>query len=557
MATPEARPRARPSGQALLDNPLLNKGSAFTPEERSRLGLDGLLPPGVSSQDEQARQAYASVVGHTDPLARYRELMALRDRNEYLFYRVLIDHLTELMPVVYTPTVGDATRRFSALFQRGRGLWITPAHRGRMREVLRAAGGERPVRLLVVTDNESILGIGDQGAGGMAIAVGKLALYTAAAGIAPEQGLPVSLDVGTDNEALLIDPSYLGLRERRLRGAAYRELLAEFVDAVAEAFPDALVQWEDFRKDNALAILNDYRDRLPSFNDDIQGTGAVALAAVYSAARRTGEALAEQRVLVHGAGAAGLGVCRQLFAALEASGLDADAARSRVAVLDSRGLLVTDRDLGDDYKRELAWSPAAAARFGLHGASSLPEVAAALQPTVLIGASGQAGAFDEDLVRQLADDVPRPLILPLSNPTANCEATPQDLLDWTDGRALVATGSPFPPVRHGARDVLVGQANNVFVFPALGMATVLGRVTRVTDGMINAAAEALANQVTQAELRDGLLFPAMGRLREVTAAVTAAVLEQALAEGVTRVAVNDARALVWASTWEPDYPMHA
>lgn len=542
------------SGRKLLSDPLRNRGSAFSDAERRRLALDGLLPAGVLSQAEQAQRAYAAIVRHPEPLERYRELQALQCANEYLFYRVLIDHLEEFMPIVYTPTVGDATRQYSSIYQGGRGVWLTPAHRGRIAEILGRLAAVRPIRLLVVTDNESILGIGDQGAGGMAIAVGKLALYTAAAGIAPEDCLPVSLDVGTDNERLLADPAYLGLRQPRLRGPAYAELIAEFVAAVESTLPSALVQWEDFRKDKALEILGLYRERLPSFNDDIQGTGAVALAGIFSALRVTGGTLAEQRIVVFGAGAAGLGISRQIRAALVHAGISDAAARAQVAVLDSRGLLVDDREFDDDYKRDLAWPADAAETRGLTGSSDLHAVVAAFRPTVLIGTSGRAGAFSEALVRELAAVVPRPVILPLSNPTANSEATPQDLLAWTNGAVLVATGSPFDPVDVDGRQVLVGQGNNVFIFPALGLATLLCGARVVTDGMITASAKALASQVTRRELESGLLYPATSRLREVTATVAAAVIDQAVAEGSATESVTDARALVWASAWEPDYP---
>jgi malic enzyme len=540
----------------MLVDPLLNKGSAFSQRERIELGLEGLLPPGVNNQAEQARRAYAGITSISEPLLQYRELMALQDRNEYLFYRVLIDHLEEFMPIVYTPTVGEATQKFSNVFQRGRGLWITPDHRGRIKQILQVASAGREVRLMVVTDNESILGIGDQGAGGMAISIGKLALYIAGSGIPPHQCLPISLDVGTDNQSLLDSDSYLGLRQPRLRGPEYDALVAEFVDAVEQVCPTALVQWEDFRKDNALQILETYRDRLPSFNDDIQGTGAVALAGIFSALRATGQNLTEQRIVVFGAGAAGLGISRQIGAALRQQGLSEDAARARLAVLDSRGLLVSDREIRDEYKRELAWSADQASAIGLGEDRGLEQVVKALKPTVLIGTSGQAGAFGEASIRTMAAAVDRPLIMPLSNPTSNCEAVPEDLLAWTDGRALIATGSPFAPVRHGGKTYRIGQGNNVFIFPALGMATLLAGARVVTDNMITRTASALAEQVNDAELEAGLLYPDTARLRAVTAQITAAVIDQAIADGVATHAVDDALALVAANSWEPHYPQY-
>ncbi len=431
-------------GLTMLRQPLYNKGTAFSPGERRDFDLEGVLPSQFACIELQARRIYASICNYDEPLNRYIALSALQDRNEHLFYRVLVEHLPELMPIVYTPTVGLATQRYSETFRRGRGIWITPDQRGRIAEVLRAAAPWSDVELIVCTDNESILGIGDQGAGGIAICVGKLSLYCAGAGIHPTRTLPISLDVGTDNEALLGDDLYLGWRHPRLRGEAYDELVAEFVDAVKSVFPKALVQWEDFRHRNALAILERYRGQLLSFNDDIQGTGAVALAGVLSALRITGGRLDEQRILILGAGAAGYGIAMQLQAGLADAGLKQQDMAARIAVLDSRGLIVAREDL-TGYKRELAWPQGQAQAFGLEDptARGLQQVAEAWKPTVLIGASGVAGAFDEQVVRAVAGAVQRPVIMPFSNPTAHSEAVPEDVLHWSDGRALVATGSPL------------------------------------------------------------------------------------------------------------------
>jgi malate dehydrogenase (oxaloacetate-decarboxylating) len=548
-------------GQALLRDPLLNKGSAFTPDERQRLGLTGLLPPTHNTLDQQAVRFYERLSTIGDPLDRYRELAGLQDRNEHLYYRILLDHLKELMPVVYTPTVGLACQHFSEVFQRGRGVWISPADRGRVREVLETATAGRNIRLTVVTDNESILGIGDQGAGGMAISIGKLALYTAGAGIDPAETLPVSLDVGTDNRALLQNDLYLGWRSDRLRGAAYAALVEEFVEAFTALFPDALVQWEDFRKDNALSILDRYRHRVLSFNDDIQGTGAVALAGLLSALRIKGERLAEQRIVINGAGAAGLGIARQIKSALRAEGIAENDLHHCLALLDSRGLLVDDQPSVDAYKAELAWPQRKALDLGLDEDRSLEAVVKQYRPTALIGTSGQAGAFHEPLVRAMAGAVRAPIIMPMSNPTANSEAVPKDLLAWTDGAALVATGSPFDPVAVSGRSVHVGQGNNVFVFPAIGLGSLLARARQVSDGMISAAAQALAAQVTDAELEIGLLFPDVSRLRDITAVGAAAVWAQAFEEGLAGTepaadpsAVDDLGAAARDAMWWPDYP---
>ncbi|MGI9325685.1 MAG: NAD-dependent malic enzyme [Pseudomonadales bacterium] len=552
-----------PSGIELLHDPLRNKGSAFTAQERQALSLEGVLPARYNTQDQQAERAWNTIQSLPEPLAKYRELSGLQDRNEYLYYRVLLDHLEELMPIVYTPTVGLATQHFSTVFQRGRGLWITPAHQGRVRALMRSAVGDRPIKLLVVTDNESILGIGDQGAGGMAISIGKLSLYTAAAGIAPEATLPVSLDVGTNNDDLLADPNYLGLQEPRLRGEGFAALVDEFVAAVQDLWPDACIQWEDFRKSNALSIMNKYRHSVLSFNDDIQGTGAVTLAGVMSALRVTGSALRDQRIVIHGAGAAGLGISGQIKAALSAAGISESEMHKHLAVLDSGGLLVDDRNYEDHYKSDLSWPTAYASEHNLGPAQdrSLAAVVQNYAPTVLIGTSGRAGAFTESIVRSMASENARPLIMPLSNPTANTEASPEDLLQWSNGRALVATGSPFPAVEYQGRTYRIGQGNNVFIFPGLGLGSLVVGAKRISNAMITAAAGALAETVTQDELDSGLLYPGVDRLRSVTASVATAVAIEAQAEGLARHsnAQEDARALrarIEAAMWTPDYPSY-
>lgn len=537
------------SGQALIREPLLNKGAAFTEEERRSFGLEGLLPPRPISMETQRRRVFENLDRISDPLEKYVALASLHDRNEHLFFSVLMERLEELLPIVYTPTVGLATQRFSHVFQRGRGVWISPAMKGRIGDVLRSAVGGRRVRLIVATDNESILGIGDQGAGGMAISIGKLALYTAAAGINPAEVLPVSLDVGTDNEVLLADPFYLGWGQRRLRGSAYMELLDEFVAAVRDVLPGAMVQWEDFRKDNALRILDRYRTQLPSFNDDIQGTGAVALAGLLSAGRITGRSLADERVVILGAGAAGLGIARQIRAGIAAAGLSGEALRLAIAVLDSRGLVVEGGGIADAYKHELAWPAHAAEGAGLgEGRRQLVDVVRQVRPTTLIGTSGQAGAFTREVIETMASQVDRPLILPLSNPTAQCEAAPSDLYEWTGGRALVAAGSPFPAVEYGGRHYRVGQGNNAFIFPAVGLAAIIGGLPSITEQHFHYAARALAATMTEADLDAGLLYPPISTLREVCSRVAAEVLVRS---GVaTRQSVFEE---IGRHTWEPVY----
>lgn len=541
-------------GRQLLHEPLLNKGTGFSREEREAFGLDGMLPHAIMSIQQQAERSYRNLARNKDSLKKFVFLGALQDRNETLYFHLLGQHLEELLPIVYTPTVGLATRKYSHVYQRGRGVWVTPAMRGGIARALRGWAGNRDIRLIVATDNESILGIGDQGAGGMAISIGKLALYTAGAGVDPGTVLPVSLDVGTENEGLLEDPLYLGWRERRLRGDAYLELLDEFVAAVSEVFPGALVQWEDFRKDNALHILDRYVEHVPSFNDDIQGTGATALAGLLSAARVHGRALVDERIVILGAGAAGLGIARQIRAALTAEGLPADDAHHRIAVLDSRGLLVDDAGLRDAYKRELAWKPAVAAERGLGLGGDLHAVAKAFEPTVLIGTSGQAGAFYEAVVRQIARTVDRPVIMPLSNPTDQSEAVPAEVLDWTDGRALMATGSPFADVQYDGRTHRIGQGNNAFIFPGVGLGVMLAGSRQVTDRMFYAAAQALAGTVSDAELATGLLYPSVERLRAVSGVVAAAVMTEAVQAGLCEELDADAiHARVAAGTWSPVY----
>jgi len=541
-------------GYELIRDPLLNKGTALTSRERQDLGVEGLLPCGEMTMAQQARRVYTSLQRKETALGKYIDLADLQDRNEQLYYRVLCDHLEELMPIVYTPTVGLATQRYSHVYRRGRGLWITPGHRGRIAEVMRNAVGDRDIRLLVVTDNEAILGIGDQGAGGMALAIGKLALYCAAAGIHPCHTLPVSLDVGTDNLPLLEDDLYLGWPKRRLRGEAYYSLVEEFVDAVLEVFPGAVLQWEDLRKDNALTILDRYRGRVPSFNDDIQGTGAVVLAGILSAMRISGGNLTEQRVLVYGAGAAGLGIVRQVRGGISEAGGDP----RNVAVMDSRGLLIDDRDFAEQYKRDLAMPADMAGELDLSQEDTrrdLARVVDRFRPTVLVGACGVGQSFSETVIRNMVKHVERPIILPISNPTDLTEAVPEDVFKWTGGKALIATGSPFAAVHWDGRDHVIGQCNNVFIFPGVGMGALLAGAESISSSMIRAAAHALAENVSEAELASGMLFPVVGRLREISRKVAEAVMQAASEEGLgEKLTVDQRRKRLDDFIWEPDYP---
>jgi len=545
-------------GVALLQHPMYNKGSAFSLAEREALGLRGLLPSRVSSLEQQSRRIYRGISRKGDPLEKYIGLASLQDRNEILFYRLMLDHVEEFLPIFYTPTVGLACQEFSHLFRRARGIWITPQDRGRIYEVL----GDAPyddVRLIVVTDNERILGLGDQGCGGMGIPVGKLALYTVAAGIHPAQTLPVSLDVGTDNQALRADDLYLGWEEPRLRGPAYDALVDEFVHAVKRRFPMALLQWEDFKKQNAFDLMDRYRRVLPSFNDDIQGTAAVAVAGIMSASRATRTPLERQRVVILGAGAAGVGIGRQLRSAMKSAGLRDDELLRAIALLDSSGLLLKGRHFRELAKEEFAWPAELAGAHGLgtDRPANLLEVVRALRPTVLIGATGQSGAFTEPIVRAMAQEVVRPAILPFSNPTSKSEAIPSDLIRWTDGRAIVATGSPFEPVAYGGRTIRIAQGNNVYIFPGVGLGVLVAQASMVTDAMFTVAASTLAQCVSQEDLDSGAIYPPVTQLRRISAKIAQAVVRQARDAGVGReLSDEEIPGAVAAAVWEPAYPRY-
>jgi malate dehydrogenase (oxaloacetate-decarboxylating) len=542
-------------GMDLLARPAYNKDAAFTEAERDRFGLRGLLPCGVATIEQQVALELEHLHRKGDDLEKYIGLAALQDRNETLFYRLLLDHLEELAPIVYTPTVGDACRRFSHVVRRPRGLWVTPDDVGRIPQLLDNAA--RPgTRLIVATDNERILGLGDQGAGGMGIPIGKLALYTAGAGVHPSLTLPVSLDCGTDNEELLADPLYAGYPKQRLRGAAYDAFIEAFVDAVTTHYPDALLQWEDFKQHNAMRLLDRYRHRLASFNDDIQGTAAVVLAGILAALRRRGEPMSAQRLVLVGAGAAGVGIARLVAAVLrDELGPDVDP-RRYIALLDSRGLVFDGRDQIDDDKRAFAVPAEELARYGFPPAQryELETVVRQVAPTILIGTTGTPGAFTEAAIRQMAARVPEPVVLPLSNPTTKCEATPADVLAWSGGRALVATGSPFDPVPVAGGYRIIGQANNVFVFPGIGLGAIVSRARLVTDEMFLVAARTLAAMTSGERLAQGALYPRLAELRPISRAVAVAVAREACRAGVAREMTGErVEAAVDAAMWLPAY----
>jgi malic enzyme len=546
------------TGAALLSSRLLTKELAFPADEREAFHLQGLMPAAVLEIDEQVLLELERIRRKGDDLEKYIGLAALQDRNATLFYRLLAEYLEEFMPIVYTPTVGRACQEFSHIVRRTRGTWITPDDRDRIPELLRN-GPYEDVRLIVVTDNERILGLGDLGAGGMAIPLGKLALYTAGSGIHPALTLPVSLDVGTDNPALLADPLYFGHRAPRLRGAAYDELIEAFVTGVAEVWPSCVIQWEDFKQQNALRILDRYRERVCSFNDDVQGTSAVVLAGVLAGIRARGTSLAEERFVLAGAGAAGIGIGRLLRAAMLAEGIAPEAADRALVFLDSRGLVHAGRTDLDATKRAVALPLEVAATHGLvverdGRPADLLETVRAIRPTVLVGTTGRQGTFSEAVIRAVAAGTPRPVILPLSNPTSAAEATPADIATWTDGRAMVATGSPFPPTIVGGGTREVGQANNVFVFPGVGLAAIVAEIRWISDAMILAAARALAGAVTPGRLADGALYPPVSTLRVVSRAVALAVAQEAVASGLAGVpASTDLEAEIDRAMWWPRY----
>ena len=544
-----------PSGPDILERPLLNKDTAFTQQERDWLGLRGLLPWGVATIDQQVALELEHLRDKSTDLEKYIGLAALQDRNETLFYRLLLDHLEELAPIVYTPTVGDACRKFSHILRRARGLWITPEDVSRIPELLRNTG-RSGIRLIVATDNERILGLGDQGAGGMGIPVGKLALYSAGAGVHPSLTLPVSLDCGTDNRDRLDDPLYMGYPKPRLRGPAYDAYIEAFVEAISAVYPDAVLQWEDFKQHNAIRLLDRYRHRITSFNDDIQGTAAVVAAGILAALRLRGEPMARQRLVFVGAGAAGIGIARLVEAIMRAEGAGPDDIRGAVMMADSRGLVFEGRDHLDDDKRPFALPSRELGHYGFEPASryDLETVVRQVGPTFLIGTSGQAGVFTEAAIREMAARTPVPVVFPLSNPTVNSEATPADVLRWSEGRALVATGSPFDPVQTSSGTRLIGQANNVFIFPGVGLATIASRATEVTDRMFLVAATTLAGLVSADRLAQGALYPQIADLRKISRAIAIEVAREVRDSGTSALTPDDdLEAIVDAAMWTPGY----
>jgi malate dehydrogenase (oxaloacetate-decarboxylating) len=541
-------------GIALLRLVLSNKGTAFSYEERVALRLDGLLPPQYNTLEQQIDRVYEGFLQAPTDIDKYQYLRAVQERQEILFYALLEKHLDEMLPIVYTPTVGAAVQQFSALYQNPRGLSFSPLNIDRAEPTLESYPME-DVRMIVATDSSAILGIGDQGYGGLAIPIGKMALYTVAGGVSPFHTMPVALDVGTERMDLINDANYLGVRQKRLRGDDYYRFLDRFVEAVWSRWPDAVIQWEDLSKTAAFEVLERYRDRGPSFNDDIQGTGAVALAGILAACHLRNEKLTDETFVIHGAGAGGIGVAWAIREGLVRAGMSREEATKRVFVLDSRGLLTADRKM-EDYKKVFAHDRATISDWEFEGdAPDLLETIKNAKATVLLGLSGRPDAFDEAIVKQMADNHKWPIIFPLSNPTSSAEAKPVDIFRWTDGQAIVATGSPFEPVMMGGVTHPIGQGNNAFIFPGLGFGAILSDARKITDGMVLEAAQALADYSIEKYVDGGLIYPPVSDLQETSIRVATRVVRQAIEDGVaTRDNIpEDIEAFVRDRFWHPSY----
>jgi malate dehydrogenase (oxaloacetate-decarboxylating)(NADP+) len=534
-----------PTGYGLLHNPRLNKGTAFTEAERRAWGLEGLLPPAVTTMPLQIARRHAEIAALENDLQKYLVLSDLQVRNEMLYYAILMSDPATYMPIVYTPTVGEACQKFGHIFRAPRGIYLPISARGRLKELL-SNWPEKDVRFIVVTDGERILGLGDLGAGGMGIPIGKLSLYTACAGVPPPCCLPIVLDVGTNNQVLLDDPLYLGLRQQRVRGADYLAFVDEFVAAVQQLYPRCCIQWEDFANFNAVPILARYRDKICTFNDDIQGTAGVALAGIYGALRLTGGKLSEQRFLFLGAGSAATGIAELISLAMEQEGMDPAAARRRNALFDIKGLLVTSRTDLADFQKPFAQEHSPVSTF--------VEAVEALRPTGIIGVSTVPKLFNREVIEAMARINERPIIFPYSNPTSRSECTAEEAYKWSEGRAVFASGSPFPPVEINGRRFVPGQGNNVYIFPAMGMAVFATEATRVTEEMFIVAAQAVAEQVTEENLSMGLIYPPQSRILEASLHVAERIAAYIFDQGLTRgPRADDVGALIRARAYRPVY----
>ena len=543
-------------GLALLREPLLNKGTAFSEQERQDFFLYGLLPCNIEPIEEQLLRCRDAYAAKSTPLEKHIYLRALQDRNEVLFYRFILENIDEMLPVIYTPVVGQACELFHHIYRQPRGLFISYPERDKMDAILSAIAKVRTIRVIVVTDGERILGLGDQGAGGLGIPIGKLSLYTACGGIDPAQTLPIILDVGTNNQERLDDPEYLGWRHERISGQEYDDFVDVFVQSVKRHFPHVLLQFEDFAQKHAYPLLERYRDQLCTFNDDIQGTAAVVVSVILAATRVAGVSLKEQRIALLGAGSAGCGISEQLVHAMMNQGLSEADARQRFYLVDRAGLLQDTMTGLPPFQLPFVHSAQALKDWTLDNPANitLMDVVRNAKPTILLGVSAQANQFTESMVRLMASYCPRPIILPLSNPTSRAEAVPHDLLEWTDGKALVATGSPFDPVTINGQQIPIAQCNNSYIFPGMGLAVVAGKIKRVTDGMMMAAAVALSELAPAAQTGIGRLLPELPTIREVSQHIAKAVILEAIKEGhAQHVSEDDLQQLIKTSMWNPVY----
>ncbi|MCL5497827.1 NAD-dependent malic enzyme [Escherichia coli] len=542
------------TGAVLLENPLLNKGLAFTQEERQALNLNGLLPDTVETIKEQTDRAWAQFCHFKRDISRHVYLRNIQDTNETLFYNLVRTHLSEMLPVIYTPTVGEACEHFSDIYRRARGLFISWPNRHQIDEMLQQFS-RNDIRVIVVTDGERILGLGDQGVGGMGIPIGKLSLYTACGGINPATTLPIMLDVGTNNTQRLEDPLYMGWRHPRITDDQYMEFMDMFIDAVKARWPDVLLQFEDFAQKNATKLLNRYRDKLCCFNDDIQGTAAVTLGTLIAASRAAGVNLQDQRIVFLGGGSAGCGIAEKIIAYMVSTGLSEQQARSRVFMVDRFGLLTDDMPNLLDFQQKLVTSREAIAHWDVvQDNLSLLDVVRNAHPTVMIGVSGQPGLFSEEIVKEMYSHCPRPIIMPLSNPTSRAEAQPRDLIEWTQGAALIATGSPFAPVHYDGAVYEIAQCNNAYIFPGLGLGILAGKARRVTENMLMAASQALAAHSPQATLERGGLLPAVEDIGEISRAIALATARAAQQDGVAPQASDDElNTAIGKTFWEAQY----
>ncbi|KAA0134525.1 NAD-dependent malic enzyme [Gimesia chilikensis] len=541
-------------GHLLIEDPLLNKGTAFSEKERSQFGLVGLLPPHIDTLEEQVERSYEAFCDFQNDIDKHIFLRQLQDENETLYYRLLLEHITEMMPIVYTPVVGLACERFSHIYRRPRGIFISYPERDQMDEILENI--ERDIEVIVVTDGERILGLGDQGAGGMGIPIGKLSLYTLCGGIDPSKTLPILLDLGTNNEERLEDPRYVGWREHRIKGAEYDAFIDQFVQAVKKRFPDVLLQWEDFASVDAERILDKYRDDLCTFNDDIQGTAAVTTGTILAAIEAAGGKLTDQNIVMLGAGSAGVGICLQLKQAMLQSGLSEDEAKARFYVIDRDGLLHFGRTDLDELHQQLAQSTENLQGWDcdVSGAISFADVVRNAKPGVLVGATGQTGAFTEEIIREMASHEEHPVIFPLSNPTSRAEATPEDLLKWTDGKAVIATGSPFDPVEYNGVTHIIAQCNNSYIFPAMGLGIRASRARRVTDSMFMAAAFALKEASPALKDPTASLLPSLTIIRDVGRSIARAVAQAAIdAEVADSMTAEEIDQRIEETMWKPEY----